>query len=217
MALLGLGKCHDQGKKRDQAIEILEDAFDSASTLDAKDQRTEMVRLIGKELIEIYIEKAEDLVKIDLVESLRSFECGLAIAQRAAERESEARISHKIGELYYLEGQFERSVEYQEQYLVRLKQSIEEESLREAEEGVEKKDGQNSLKFKEMEAHASLAKCYLKLKNIEQAETHLNEYHRMAKEAKAQNSVADSSYYLAKLFEEKGEKEKAIAYYQSYF
>ena len=39
----------------------------------------------------------------------------------------------------------------------------------------------------------------------------------MAKEAKAQNSVADSSYYLAKLFEEKGEKEKAIMFYQSYF
>ena len=55
-----------------------------------------------------------------------------------------------------------------------------------------------------MEAHASLAKCYLRLKDIEQAELHLNEYHRMAKEAKAQNSVADSSYYLGKLFEEKG-------------
>lgn len=68
-----------------------------------------------------------------------------------------------------------------------------------------------------MEAHASLAKCYLKLKNIERAESHLNEYHKMAKEAKAQNSVADSSYYLAKLFEEKGENEKAIMYYQSYF
>lgn len=39
----------------------------------------------------------------------------------------------------------------------------------------------------------------------------------MAKEAKAQNSVADSSYYLAKLFEEKGEKEKSIHFYQSYF
>ena len=39
----------------------------------------------------------------------------------------------------------------------------------------------------------------------------------MAKEAKAQNSVADSSYYLAKLFQEKGEKQKAIIYYQSYF
>ena len=59
IALLGFGKCHDHGKKRDQAIEILEDAFDSASTLDNKEQRTEMVRLIGKELIEIYIEKAE--------------------------------------------------------------------------------------------------------------------------------------------------------------
>ena len=55
-----------------------------------------------------------------------------------------------------------------------------------------------------MEAQASLAKCYLKLKNIEKSEIHLNEYHKMAKEAKAQNSVADSSYYLAKLFEEKG-------------
>lgn len=52
-----------------------------------------------------------------------------------------------------------------------------------------------------MEAHASLAKCYLKLKDIEQADLHLNEYHRMAKEAKAQNAVADSSYYLAKLSE----------------
>jgi hypothetical protein len=29
--------------------------------------------------------------------------------------------------LYYLEGQYERSVEYQEQYLAKLKQSIEED------------------------------------------------------------------------------------------
>ena len=33
-----------------------------------------MVRLIGKELIEIYIEKAEELVKIDLVYALKAFE-----------------------------------------------------------------------------------------------------------------------------------------------
>lgn len=68
-----------------------------------------------------------------------------------------------------------------------------------------------------MEAHASLAKCYLKLKDIQQADLHLNEYHRMAKEAKAQNAVADSSYYLAKLSEQKGDKDKAINFYQSYF
>lgn len=103
------------------------------------------------------------------------------------------------------------------QYLEKLKITIEDEMIKEVEEGVEKKDSQSSLKYKEMEAQASLAKCYLKLKSIEQAELHLNEYHRMAKEAKAQNSVADSSYYLAKLFEEKGDKDKSIVYYQSYF
>jgi thioredoxin-like negative regulator of GroEL len=32
-----------------------------------------------------------------------------------------------------------------------------------------------------MEAHASLAKCYLKLKAVEEAEEHLNEYNKMAK------------------------------------
>lgn len=49
-----------------------------------------------------------------------------------------------------MEGQFEKSVDYQEQYLAKLKQSIDDELVREAEEGIEKKDGQNSLKFKEM-------------------------------------------------------------------
>ncbi len=56
-----------------------------------------------------------------------------------------------------------------------------------------------------MEANASLAKCYLKIKDIEQAEYYLNQYNHMARQAKVLNSLADSSYYLAKLFEEKGE------------
>lgn len=63
VALLGLGKCHDQAKMREKAIEILEGAFDNASTLEQKELRTDMVKLIGKQLIEIYIEKAEELVK----------------------------------------------------------------------------------------------------------------------------------------------------------
>ena len=48
----------------------------------------------------------------------------------------------------------------------------------------EKKDNTQqklTLKFKEMVAHASLAKCYLKIKNIEKAEESLNYYHKMAK------------------------------------
>lgn len=32
-----------------------------------------MVRLIGKELMEIYIEKAEELVKIDMVYALKTY------------------------------------------------------------------------------------------------------------------------------------------------
>jgi hypothetical protein len=67
--------------------------------------------------------------------------------------------------------------------LKKLHEVIAAEINRETEESIEKKDGssQSSLKFKEMEAHASLAKCYLKLKNIEKSEEHLNEYNRMAK------------------------------------
>lgn len=40
VALLGLGKCHDHVKMREKAIEILEEAFDTASTLEQKEQRT---------------------------------------------------------------------------------------------------------------------------------------------------------------------------------
>lgn len=40
---------------RDKAIDILEEAFDTASTLEEKELRVDMVKLIGKELIEIYI------------------------------------------------------------------------------------------------------------------------------------------------------------------
>ena len=75
----------------------MEEAFDSACTIDDKDQRGEMMHLIGKELIEIYIQKAEEEVKFDLEESLKAYDCGLNISQRAGEHESEARISHKIG------------------------------------------------------------------------------------------------------------------------
>lgn len=33
LGLLGLGKCHEQAKMREKAIELLEDGFDSACTL----------------------------------------------------------------------------------------------------------------------------------------------------------------------------------------
>lgn len=73
VALLGLGKCHDQSKMRYKAIQILEEAFDTASTLEEKQLRVEMVKLIGKELIEIYIDQAEEQVKHSLESALKSY------------------------------------------------------------------------------------------------------------------------------------------------
>jgi hypothetical protein len=82
--------------------------------------------------------------------ALESYESGLKVAQRAKETESEARISHKIGELYYIEGRYERSIEFQEQYLNKLHEVIAAEINRETEESIEKKDNssESSLKFK---------------------------------------------------------------------
>lgn len=144
---------------------MLEEGFDSACTLEQKELRQEMIKLIGKELIEIYIDKAQEMAKFQSEAALSAYQSALSIAQRANQRDNEALISHKIGELYYEEGQFEKSVEYQEQYLAKLKEASEEEQQEEE----EKKEGQSTLKFKEMEAHASLAKCYLRLKDIDQA------------------------------------------------
>lgn len=42
MALLGLGKCYDQENEKEQAIEILEGAFDDACVLESEEQRVEM-------------------------------------------------------------------------------------------------------------------------------------------------------------------------------
>lgn len=66
-----------------------------------------MSKLIAKELIEIYIKKASECEKYDITLGLNAYESALKVAQRARELQSEARISHKIGELYYQEGKYE--------------------------------------------------------------------------------------------------------------
>jgi len=45
---------------------LLEDGVDMACVLEDKGKRGEMTRLIGKELIEIYIKKAEEMLKFDV-------------------------------------------------------------------------------------------------------------------------------------------------------
>lgn len=68
-----------------------------------------------------------------------------------------------------------------------------------------------------IQAHASLAKCYLKMKWLEQTERHLGEYNQLARELKIQNAMADSAFYLAKLNEQKGDPDKSIDHYKAYF
>ena len=46
--MLGLGKCYDQSNKKDEAIDLLEDAFDMSSVYEQKTQRIEMNKLIGR-------------------------------------------------------------------------------------------------------------------------------------------------------------------------
>ena len=58
--MLGLGKCFDQENKKEEAIDILEGAFDDACVLENEEQRAEMTKLVGKELIEIYMKKASE-------------------------------------------------------------------------------------------------------------------------------------------------------------
>ena len=68
-----------------------------------------------------------------------------------------------------------------------------------------------------MEAHASLAKCYLKKGDNDDAQTHLEEYHRLARDLKQNNSQSDAALYLAKLYHQKGNIPKSLEFYQQHF
>lgn len=73
VALLGLGKCYDHEDKKDEAIDLLENAFDEACILEEPQQRMEMTKTIGKELIEIYIKKATQCEKYNLEQGLQAY------------------------------------------------------------------------------------------------------------------------------------------------
>lgn len=71
--MLGLGKCYDHEDKKDEAIDLLENAFDEACILEEPQQRMEMTKTIGKELIEIYIKKATQCEKYNLEQGLQAY------------------------------------------------------------------------------------------------------------------------------------------------
>lgn len=48
-----------------------------------------------------------------------------------------------------------------------------------------------------MQAHAAMAKTYMKLEKHDEAQSHLQSYYNLAKEMKKNNATSDAAYYLA--------------------
>jgi tetratricopeptide (TPR) repeat protein len=212
---LGTGKCMDRQKMTEEAVGILEETLSLAMHERAgQEEIEEIVRKLSSTLIGIYQRLAERAEKYEenTTKALSYYEQCLEVARKSGEEEEEGSISYKIGELYYKKEEYKKSVEFQEKYLEIVKNIISQGR----EENITQK-GELATKTRLMEAHASLAKCYLKLKETALAETHLFEYNGLAKDNRLYNAEADSSYYLAKLYEQKLQPNKAIEYYRKYF
>lgn len=70
-----------------------------------------------------------------------------------------------------------------------------------------------------MKAHASLAKCYIKINDIDLAQKHFLEYYEIAKQHSNKSSLAqaDAVHNLGNLEWKKGNVQEALHYYKLYF
>lgn len=68
-----------------------------------------------------------------------------------------------------------------------------------------------------MQAHAALAKTYMKLEENEEAQSHLIYYYNLARELSKKNAMSDATLYLAELNRMKGNTAKSLEYYQQHF
>ena len=51
-----------------------------------------------------------------------------------------------------------------------------------------------------MEAHSQIAKAYMKIDNIDNAQLHLEQYYGLAKDLRIFNAQSDAALHLANLF-----------------
>ena len=73
-----------------------------------------------------------------------------------------------------------------------------------------------------MDAHASLAQCYMKINDIESAQKHLEQYFEIAKQSGSSNknsfnAQADAAHHLADLQWKKGNVQEALKWYKTFF
>lgn len=64
-----------------------------------------------------------------------------------------------------------------------------------------------------MEAHAQIAKAYMKINQIDDAQAHLEQYYALAKELRIFNAQSDAALHLANLFQKKQHIQKSLEYY----
>jgi tetratricopeptide (TPR) repeat protein len=87
-------------------------------------------------------------------------------------------VANKMGSIYLLRGEKEKSIQYQKQYLEWAKASTDKDQ-----------------KKNEMEAHSSLGKSYLAIGKLEEAQEHYEQYLDIAKE---QNTKSLNSQVIYK-------------------
>ena len=64
-----------------------------------------------------------------------------------------------------------------------------------------------------MEAHSQIAKAYMKIDNIDNAQLHLEQYYGLAKDLRIFNAQSDAALHLANLFLKKNNIQKSLEYY----
>lgn len=121
----------------------------------------------------------------------------LDVAESSEDQEEEGIISHKIGNLLFNKfDDYAKTIIYQKKYL-------ESAQLHNT----------NNAKEKQMQAHAALAKTYMKLEENEEAQNHLIYYYNLARELSKKNAMSDATLYLAELNRMKNNTSKSLEYY----
>jgi len=203
LSLIGLGKCFAKLDRLDKAIENHESILVKAQDNELRD----IVIQVSTELIDIYGQMASHYEHKEDDESsnmaLHYLEKCLEAASKGNNVEKEGFICHKIGLIYLNKKDYKKALNYQLRDLQIAKEIINDDT---------KKDKRTLI-----EAYSAIAKSYINLGDIDQALEHLNQYYKIAKDAKKSNFQADAAFYLAKVYGMKGNNTKSIEFYQQHF
>eukprot|EP00331_Platyophrya_macrostoma_P030307 CAMPEP_0176443648 /NCGR_PEP_ID=MMETSP0127-20121128/22562_1 /TAXON_ID=938130 /ORGANISM="Platyophrya macrostoma, Strain WH" /LENGTH=424 /DNA_ID=CAMNT_0017828945 /DNA_START=23 /DNA_END=1297 /DNA_ORIENTATION=- len=198
-ATMGLGRCYYRLDRLDKAIQSNEFALLKAKENDLFG----LAREVSRSLVDIYKQMANSFLKSKDKDAETSaliyLDKCLDAAVTAADSKGEGEICHKIGNLYLERGDYEKALKYQLRDLELAKKADEK------------------TKTSEIEANASLAKTYMKLGKISEAQHYLEQYWLLSKDNKRLNYQADAARQLAKMYQQQGDVKKSLEYYQHYF